>query len=571
MNARTLLDPLRPVWWSAFRGPVTEGHVRLHGLSWTERQAARVGLVTLVLLLGSLLLADRWRRGDLLPIGDGENLTFLPAGLVAATLLCFVVAWTMLLWGALTAAWPVRVAMAVVFLLTNASLAIPASLEIGDHRALRWGNELVSSGYYTATGLLVLSIGLRWLPVRVAAVLLPVLRVLVAAAVAVFFMTHLWVHLAFSEEGFSAIVQQQVANSVSEIDGLLQPLVYVAAILVIDFGLNTSLGVAESVRTAPVRVVRWVLVALLAVKLWFLLLDELGEWATYVHDRPAAVVRTLVSVALLAALVLWVARLPLSDAVDEAKERALYLTTFAFGLPVVTSILVVGTGVFVLAQFHTEEVPGFVDAYPTNTVSDWGLPLLAALAVVVGVLLVRRRRTPLDLELGSALVCIGAWALPSLLVNHTDWELGFSDKLLDLTVTLGIAVVVAVTWRRLTMRLAIVLAALTVFTWLAMTRGDWVGLVGSWFALPAVLVTVFGILLSVASDAGFTAEHGRVVPQGSRVLLFVGYVVLSVTLLHWVETTHASDLRGVLSNAGFFFIGIPWAAWTVGRKVVHLT
>ena len=76
--ARRALRPLGPVWRTAFRDPVVDSHLTLTGTSWAERQAARVGLVTLGLLLGSILFSDLWRRGTMLPTGDESTLVFLP-------------------------------------------------------------------------------------------------------------------------------------------------------------------------------------------------------------------------------------------------------------------------------------------------------------------------------------------------------------------------------------------------------------------------------------------------------------------------------------------------------------
>lgn len=562
--------PVRPVWETAFRDPVTDGHIRLEGLSWTERQAARMGLVTLGLLLVSVLFADLWRRGELLPVGDGDSLTFLPEGLLPVTLLSFVVAWTMLLWGALTSGWPARLLVAVAFLLTNAPLSTSASVEVGERTALQWGPDLVRYGYFATAGLVVLSIVLIWLPPRLASRLLPVLRLLVFLGLVVFFMTHLWVHMAYVDEGFQGAVQFLVSNALREIDGLLIPLVYVSAVLVIDFSLDVAFGVSRTVHDAPRHLLRWMLVALLAVKLWFILFDELGDWATYAEDRPAAVVRTIVSVVLLALLVRWVSRLAPSDDVDGAKERLLYGTSVLLAFPIVLGVMVAGAGVFTLTQIKTHEMPGFVEAYPTRAINDYGLPVAAALSVVLGLWLVRRHRTPMDTEVGSGLVVIGLWCLPALLLNLTSWEIGWSDELVDLLVTLGVVAVLVRAWNRFDLRLAVILAALTVFSWLALTKGDWINLVGELFALPAILVVVVGVVFSLAGDAGFTADTGKLVPQGARVMMFVGYLVLSVTILHWVEATHSPSSADVLGDAGFFYIGLPWAAWVIGRKLLHL-
>jgi len=567
-TVRRTAAPVRPLWETAFRDPVVDGHIRLEGLSWTERQAARVGLVTLGMLLVSILFVEVWRRGTLLPLGDGAALTFLPVGLLPVTVVAFLIAWTMLTWGALTSGWPVKLFVAAAFLLTNASLATAASFEVGNRAALEHGPDLIRGGYFLTPAVLVLALALPWLPAKVSSRVLPVLRLLVVVSLLAFFLTHLWIHVAFVEAGFQGQVQFLVSSAISEIDGLLLPLVYVSAVLVIDFSLDVALGVARSVHDTPRRLLRWVLVALLAVKLWFILFDELGEWATYVQDRPIAVVRTVVSVALLALLVRLVTHLATSDALDLAKERLLYGASVALAVPLLYSVLIVGAGVFAVVQFEMDHIPEFVSA--SNGLADWGAPALSVLAIAAGIWLMRRRRTPMDAEFGSGLIVIGAWCLPSLLINLTSIEVGFSDELVDVLITLGVVAVLALYWNRIDTRLAVIIAAVTVFSWLALTKGDWINLLGGVFGLPAILVVVVGVAFSLAGDAGFTAKSGRVVPQGARVLLFVGYLVLSVTILHWVEATHAPSSAEFQGDAGFFFIGIPWAAWLIGRRLLHL-
>jgi hypothetical protein len=204
-----------------------------------------------------------------------------------------------------------------------------------------------------------------------------------------------------------------------------------------------------------------------------------------------------------------------------------------------------------------------------DVLSDWAPPVIFAVLVGVGVWL-RRRGGDLDQELGSGLVVVGAWMLHFLLLGLLDLAPGVSNELFDIAVTLVIAVVLARRWKRLDQRTAATLAALVVFAWLAMSRGDWIAFLGGFLSLPAILVVVVGIAFSLAADAGFTAQPSRRFPVPSRVLLFVGYLVLSVTLLHWAEATHATSITDSAAAAGFFALGIPWAAWLVARRVVYL-
>ncbi|GAA1165690.1 hypothetical protein [Nocardioides aquiterrae] len=558
----------RPVWDTAFADPVREGHLRLAGLTRTERQLARAGLVGLALLLVSLLFTDVWRRGTLLPLDAPGRLTFLPVGLLPVTLVAFLLAWSLLAWGALAASPVVRVVVAATFLLTNASLSVPASIEVNGRAALEYGPDLVRAGYLGTAAALVVSALLAPLA-RTSRVLRPVLRTAAVGGLALFFLTHLWIHVVFVDEGLAGGVQTLMSGAITEIDGLLLPLVYVSGVLVVDFSLDVATGVSESARELPLRVARWLLAALLAVKLWVEVGNRWADWTTYVEDRPAAVARTVVAVLVLGAVVALVTRFPLTDAFERAKELLLYGSAALYASAILLAVLVVGVGVFSIAQLEVDHVPWFVTRFPTVGLTRYGPLALAGLALLVGLRLLRRRRSDLDREVGSGLVVLGCWTVPALALSASGSDLGFSDPLVDVLVTVGVAVLLAVRWRRLDAGTVVALGALTVFSWLAMSRGDWISVIGALIGLPAIVVVVVGIAFSVAGDAGFTATSTRRLPQGARVLLFVGYLVLSVTILHWVEATHADSHAAGAADAGFFYLGIPWAAWLVGRRLLQ--
>ena len=72
-----------------------------------------------------------------------------------------------------------------------------------------------------------------------------------------FFLVPLWIHLAYLDEGFPSVMQIQVDGAVLETTNLLLPLVYVAAVLVVDFSLDVTEGVAVAARDVSRRVARW--------------------------------------------------------------------------------------------------------------------------------------------------------------------------------------------------------------------------------------------------------------------------------------------------------------------------
>lgn len=564
-----VLDLLWPVWQQAFRDPVRDGHLRLEGLTRPAHQLATVGLVTLGLLLLSVVFNDVWRAGDLLPLGGtAGSLSFLPLALLPVTLLCFLIAWSLLLWGAAGSSAGVRVGLAILFLLTNASFGVPSSIEVGDALALQIGPTLIRVGYFAAPALLLASITLvrsaTW-----ARRLAPWIKLGMLTSAGLVFLTHLWVHITFVAEGFPGGAQSLVGGAITEIEGVLLPLVFVSGILVIDFSLDVAEGVARSARRATALVAKLLLSAVLATKLAIQVLAHLPEWGLYVRSRPVAVVRTIVALALLTLAVAVIARMEDRGDFDPAKERLIYGSGVVLALGYILTVLVVGAGLFVLAQFDTDEIPAFVNAFPGEALNSYGRPVLAAVAIVVGLFLIRRNRRPVDREVGSGMFLVGAWLLPIFLLDLSTTQLGFSDTLFDAGASAAIALYLLARWRHIDTARAVSLGAVTVFVWLVMTRGDWISILGGFAGLPTVFLVVVGILFSVAADAGFTRTGSRRLPQATRPLLFIGYLVLSVTILNWILATHVVNDQGANADAGFFYLGMPLAAWLVARRIVR--
>src|SRR5690348_2835631 len=88
-RARRVTAAARPVWRTAFADPARASPLRLGGLGLVGTQAARLGLVTLVGLLVSVLFGATWRHGQLLPVEVEDRIDFVPTGLVPVTLVAF--------------------------------------------------------------------------------------------------------------------------------------------------------------------------------------------------------------------------------------------------------------------------------------------------------------------------------------------------------------------------------------------------------------------------------------------------------------------------------------------------
>jgi hypothetical protein len=568
-RARALLaSVLGPFLDTAFRDPVREGRLRLDALSRVERQLARFGLVLLVVLLGSMLLAGWWRQGDVLSLGGSHELNLLPVGVYGLTLLAFFTGFTLMFWGALDAAPTVRLLVAVTFGLTMGTLDKPPAVPTIDTWVMQHGPTIVHAGFLTAIGALLLSAALAWQP-KVSRVLTATLRVVVVLALGAFFLFLLLIHHETEGTGAFGVYAFSLDTSIEGLSGLTLPLLFVSAVVVVDLAFDVSTSLQPQLARLSARWAFAVLVAVVALKLWTGLVGEWGQWVDLVQNQPLAVVRTVGSVTLLVVVVAVVTRFPPSDDFVEAKERVIYLGAFLLASPFLLQLAGSCLALAGVLQFDTTALLSLNRDVPYGGISRWLLLVLATAAVAAGAWLMRRSAGGYGDELGSALVVVGVWNIPASLVSAFELPVGFSYPAVDLLVTL--AAVAFVLWslvrrRHVPATLSVLLTAVVVFSWLVMSRGDYVSFLGGLLGIPVVVVVVFGILYSLASDSAFASSSSARLPREARPMLLVGYLLLSVVILHWLEVTHETTDQD--ASIGFFRVGLPLAAWLVGRRLV---
>jgi hypothetical protein len=558
---------LGPLWVTTFRDPVREGRLRLTGGSRLERHVGRAALVALVVLLGSALFATTWRRGELLPIDTGGGQQFVPAGVVGITLLGFALAWLAITWGALRGSAPVRLSGAVAFLLLNATLSVEVSLDLGEHRwILEHGRLVQEIGYWTPVAALAFSaLTTRWR--RIDRWVVATVRLLCLAGTLAFFLSLLWAHGVLVEVGRDSFVPSVVSGSLTDIGLLLTPLVYISAIAVVDFALDVSSSLAAPASALRRRWAMLLVLTLVAGKLWFSVLARTDFWRATLAHQPQAVVRTVLCTLALGALVVTVTRFRRSEDSLAAKEDLAFGGSLVLTSPYTIQGLVLCAGIVVAAQASQVSAIGWATQFPANWLSTWGMLILSVLAVVIGVVLMRRSRGGIGDELGSGLVLIGAWDAVAGAVTNFGFTFGFSYPTVDVTVTLAVLAAVLLRWRRADNPFLLTAGTVLVFSWLVTSRGDYISFAGGLVGLPTVVVLVFGIVWTLLSGSSFASTGSRWLPQPARPLLFVGYVLLSVAILNWDETTHAatSDSDAL---AAYYFLGLPLAAWLLGRRVI---
>jgi hypothetical protein len=234
-------------------------------------------------------------------------------------------------------------------------------------------------------------------------------------------------------------------------------------------------------------------------------------------------------------------------------------------------MLALSAGVFVLVELDSSGVADAAADFPDLWLSSWGMFIVALLAVLAGILLMRRSEGGMGDELGSGMIVVGAWAALALGLSNSGLALGFSYPSVDVAVTLGALLVLAWRWRSIDVPLLVTVGTVLGFTWLVTSRGDYLSFIGGLVGLPTVVVLVFGIVWTLLSGSSFASGSSGRLPRSSRTLVFLGFLLLSVVLLHWDEVSHAGASADPDALVAYTFLGIPLAAWLLGRHLVRRT
>jgi hypothetical protein len=567
---RGLATIVGPLWVNTFRDPVREGRLRLDGLSGPTRQLARIGLVALAVLLVSTLFVAAWRRGDLIPVDSGGSHDFVPPGVFAMTLVGLFLAWTLITWGALSGSATVRLAGAAGYLLVNTNFGLQSNLDVDSGPwVLEHSKVLLQLGLYAPVAALVVAAVSARSP-RIDRWVVLVARVGCVLGSAALFLGLLWIHHAENAAGQQSLIPSLVGGSMADLRFMLLPLLYVAAVAVIDFALDVSSSLADPAGGLQQRWVALVVVlAVAAAKLWSEVGTKLDYWRTTLVAQSPAMIRTVLCVGGLVVLVAVVTRFRRSDDTLAAKEELTQGGAFVVALPWLIQIVLLSAGVWVVNTFDTVRVYQWAADFPAEWLSTWGLLAVAVVAVAIGIWLMRRSEGGLGDEIGSGLIVVGAWVAVALALSGSGLALGFSYSAIDVMVTLGVLGVLLVRWRTADVRFLVMLGTVLVFSWLVTSRGDYLTFLGGLVGLSTVLVLVFGIVWTLLSGSSYASASSRRLPAGARTPLYLGYLLLSVVLVHWDEVSHTftgADTDGVV---GYYFLGIPIAAWLLGRHILR--
>lgn len=550
-------------------GSVQQGAIRLRGMSPAMR--AVVVLTTMLLVLTTLSFAapDLMRTGqDLLVISNGTpgRGTLVPAPLVPATFAILAIACALLLAGALHA--PPALRLAVLFLYSAVAIGLvglASALETVSRVPVWWAWALIAGVFVTYAA------GWRR-PARPA----PEFAVLVALVTGTFALSA-WALFRSDEITGSSFALQQLNLLLRVLVGLSLPLLFVAGLDTIGFGLDAA---TWAVRFTARRLTRsGVYLALAAIVAWRLF-DLAFLLQEQVSDRGARAIALEVvgaSAVVAGVLAFWfvvqrfAAQVPEREAGEDTIDQSSAKVRLPLGIAYagVTFLLVpvlllfnALTHIGVSNDARVFEAIGSVAAAMGSDATILAhRVMVGAVMLAVGAWLARRGNPTLAVFVGA----IGVHDLVTQLFANVDaFSAGLWQAPQPLDVAWNAVFAAAGLWwtirRELTperaarLLLLILLAAmLSHFDVVADPLTPVLGFGG-------MGLVVFGLVWGFLTGGGWANEHSPGFPRPSRVFLYLGYALLSVALLNWFSVSHdVAELSRMesISRNGVTLLGYP--------------
>jgi hypothetical protein len=560
----------RTMWEVMLADPIRQGRLRIAGLPPLIRQLAIAGIVVLGGLLVSLVFNDLWRRSDLTLVRDFEPAPNLAArAVIPFTLVSLAGAWALILAGAALARPPVAVVIGVAFLLANSGIS--DTIVIGeDTTLLRVLPDVVTACYFAtpavAVALSVLRSMGRWRPARVVA------AIALAIGVATFFGGQLVIYVIEESEGHLVSLPRGLDGTLNNLQGFLVPLFILAVAGLVQLNHHVAEAVVTPFWDASALVAKLLVLGLIAIKLRYGLVGRTDEWSSYVAERWPQALQGIAYLLFLAGAAWLFRRLRQAGADDATTETLVYGASFLLASAVVLVGLVVNVALFFASRGAQDTARWVSENFPSSFVARYGLIAVFTVVLLVGIVLATRpRRTPHDRAVGGALVLIGAWVVPNVVLQQlSERDVGFDIGFVDLLLTLVALVYLAGRWRRLDTAGAVRVGALLVFASLVAGNGyvatRVVSKVLAFFTPPAVLLIVIGVLYVVLADSSFASVTSANFPRETRVLLWLGYLIFSVAVTNYVLVAREIEYRIEFDRFAFHLLALPLAAWLAVRS-----
>jgi hypothetical protein len=556
---------LRDFVWADLRG----GMLRVDGFSRVTRGLVIIGFALLFAMLGVLLTNDGLRdHFPLLELSppDARRGSMLPLAVVPVTMFMLSLAWGYLLAGGLHSHPALRLLVLFLYLFNHADF----TGKIWDDKPL-----LTLLSWTPLLGLIVF-FALRWRTRSNPSLELPVLLGLVSA-------NHLISHVHLADAiriGTGSLFLSSLNNTILNLTLFVTPLLLLTGMDIADFTQRAGGWVGQIARQ---RLSHWLLMPLLAAALIFLLRDVERSIVQVWSDVGTA--RTLLIYAMGAAVPVWcmliwfairriserrvVEGMTTESVLDVVSRWALPVILGFFSLQFMSFALVTGALLLVaVGVIRLVDAPAAFDAIGTamrneTLIVSWRL-VASGVAVIIGLLCATRRQ----IELALYLLVFGLVSLRNTLTSP--------GRLLNGLVPNGAIDPADACWALLVAGLCIRLALrralsaercaglLTLaITLLLIQQSEFIGnRFSPFFSFAGVGFVAFGIFWDAVTIGSWANEDSPGLPRISRVLLYIGYVLLTVTVVNWALALHdlgaSARLTGSVALDGFRFIGKPF-------------
>ena len=569
---QVVTDGVRLFVWETLR----TGMIDLRPLGGVLRLLTVTGLVLVFGFLASILFSDVLRTLSALEPLDFESSStrglLAPALAVPLTLGALLFAWSFILTGALA----VRSARArwfvfLLYLLFELSGLLSGVFGVPAHAGfLSLG--LMGLAYVGVFALLVLAfifLPRLSLPLYIQFIfILGLNTTLVALGLA-------QAAAAQVRTGFPYPAGYLIGTTVSLARVLIIPLLFLSGVEWVNFGVEVARWTTVSVRR---HATGWIMGALLGLflsyRLYGLAVNTIAKGlnAEQLQAWAGAVLLCLG----LVAIMLWLRRRARGESVPYG-----LVVLLVVGLPlfqIVSAPLLTLIGLFFVLNAYFFEMLGWTNLTAllaeanralgfvgelSNSYRDYRQLIAVALSALVVVAAARRR----NLAVAAFGLVLGWSQLLEWLTAPSRWLESFSFQYADVDVIWLIALTsLTLFWtirRELTTERTLALFALAILGAVLTQTSFLDNPFSPLFSFAGVFFLVFGILWNVLTVGGrFTNTDSPRFPRASRLLLYVGYVLLSVTIAHWFIVSHNIEMQRLQSDLtmdGFRIFGLALA------------
>lgn len=541
---RITLIALIGLVWAALSGTarefvwadLREGMISLHGLSRPARILVWTGFSLLFVMVAALLFNDLWRAEfPLLPMASGISGrgSLLPAVLVPVTLFLLSMAWSFVLAGALHGHPAIRVITLLLYILATAWTG-HAGVYV---QWLAWGT----------TAAILLFFIIRWRASSRPASEFSILLLLVSAP----FVLSQAQSMSGGYISSSSLLLADLDSNIYTLAYLVTPLLFMIGLDIADFTHRASRWSSE---IALARLPLWGVYAILLLAAGWRLFIVVREAVENAGDGGIAAMVSpyagALAIPLLVGLAWWSFGRSRERTAGQAVIDETIETSRRSGPPVILAhqALQIAAAVLLLAVIAPPIGIGggsqlLLSIFDQLLVQEfyWRL-LLYVLAVVAAFWVSRRGNSTLALYLGTfGLVAIWTEITGS---GQPLAQFGWSAELVDFWWVM-LFTVIGFFWLirgRLTAERVQRLLFLLLITVLLRQTDFIEDPFSPFFGFAGVGLIAFGIIWDALTFGIWANGSSRSLPRISRIFLYLGYVLLTVTLINWVLTAHNLSL-----------------------------